>query len=61
MQKLQKTLMILSLIFLVICLGASIWAAIVLTDSALYMFAVIFLLAIVWFSITIYKSFKKKD
>lgn len=61
MQKLQKTLMILSLIFLVICLGASIWAASVSGDSSLYMFAVVFLLAIVWFSITIYKSFKKKD
>lgn len=59
-QKSQKILMFTSLVFLIICLGATIWAASVLHDSSLYLYAVVFVLAIIWFSITIFKSFKKK-
>jgi multisubunit Na+/H+ antiporter MnhG subunit len=60
MQKSQKILMFTSLVFLIICLGATIWAASVLHDSSLYLYAAVFVLAIIWFSVTIYRSFKKK-
>jgi hypothetical protein len=60
MQRTQKILMFTSLVFLIICLGATIWAASVLNDSSLYLYAAVFVLAIIWFSVTIYRSFKKK-
>lgn len=58
MSRLQRILMITSLCFLVICLGATIWAAYVLHDLSMLMYAAIFILAIIWFSITLYKSRK---
>ena len=59
LQKSQKILMFTSLFFLFVCLGATIWAASVLNDNSLYIYAAVFVLAIIWFSITIYRSFKK--
>ena len=59
MQKSQKILMFTSLVFLIICLGATIWAASVLHDSSLYLYAAIFVLAIIWFSVSIYRTYKK--
>lgn len=59
MQKSQKILMFTSLVFLIICLGATIWAASVLHDSSLYLYAAIFVIAIIWFSVSIYRSYKK--
>jgi len=59
MQKSQKILMFTSLVFLIICLGATIWAASVLHDSSLYLYAAVFVLAIIWFSVTIYRSYRK--
>lgn len=59
LQKCQKVLMILSLVFMVLCLIATIWVASVLHDSSMYLYSVVFVLAIIWFSITIYKSYKK--
>ncbi len=60
MARLQKILMIVSFVFLFICLGATIWAAVVTNDTSLYIYAAIFVLAIIWFGITIYRSYKKK-
>ncbi|MBQ8675928.1 MAG: hypothetical protein IJ139_00440 [Bacteroidaceae bacterium] len=56
MSKLQRILMITSLCFLVVCLGGAIWASCILHDPSLLMYAAVFALAIVWFSVTIYKS-----
>jgi len=60
LSKLQKVLMITSLVFVVICLGVSVGAAIVLNDSSFYFYAAVFALATVWIGITIYNSYKKK-
>lgn len=60
MAHLQKILLIAAVIFLCICLGATIWAAVVTQDPSFYIYAAIFVLAIIWFSITIYKSYKRK-
>lgn len=59
MQRIQKILMMASLLFIVICLGATIWAALALHDPSFYLYTVVFILAFIWFGITIYKSFKK--
>ncbi len=59
MAKLQKILMIASLVFTLICLGATVWAAIVTHDPSFYLYSALFVLAIVWFGITIYKSYRK--
>lgn len=51
--------MIASLVFMVICLGVTIWAATYTNDASFYAFSAFFVFAIIWFSITIYKSYKK--
>ena len=56
MERIRKILMIISLCFLVICLGVAIWAA--QYDPSLWLYSAVFALAIVWFAITIYKSRK---
>ena len=56
MERIRKILMTVSLCFLVVCMGAAIWAA--QYDPSMWMYAAVFALAIVWFSITIYKSRK---
>lgn len=53
--------MLLSFIFVTICFGASIWMAITLKDITSYLIVLLFFLAIVWFGINLYKSFKKKQ
>ncbi len=58
MNRLQRIFMYLSLCFLVICLGATIWAVYILHDPSMWMYAAVFALAIIWFSVTIYKSRK---
>lgn len=58
MNKLQRILMIVSLVVLVICLGATIWVVSITHDPSLWLYAAVFVLAIVWFGITIFKSRK---
>ncbi len=61
MAKIQKILMIVSLAFMVICLGATVWAATYFNDASFYGFSAFFVFAIIWFGITIYKSYRKDD
>ncbi len=59
MVRLQKILMIASLVFTLVCLGATVWAAVVTGDPSFYLYAVLFVFAAVWFGITVYKSYRK--
>lgn len=59
MAKLQKILMMTSFVFTLICLGATIWAAVATHDPSFYIYSAVFVLAIIWFGITIYKSYRK--
>ncbi len=59
MATLQKILMMASLVFILICLGATVWAAIATDDPSFYIYSAVFVFAIIWFGITIYKSYRK--
>lgn len=59
MGNLSKLMMWLSFVFVIICLGASLWMAFVLKDTMSYMMAGIFFIAIIWTALNL-RSLKKK-
>ena len=58
MEKLKKIFMITSLLFIVVCFGASIWLYTVLPDTMSIIIMVIFFLAIVWFAFNVKNMLK---
>ncbi|MBR6201455.1 MAG: hypothetical protein IKQ62_00450 [Bacteroidaceae bacterium] len=58
MEKLKKIFMITSLLFIVVCFGASIWLYTVLPDTMSIIIMVIFFLALVWFGFNVRNMLK---
>ena len=56
MNKLNKIVLVASLVFCIVCLAASIWMASVLRDTASYTMTVIFLLAAIWLGVNVWRS-----
>lgn len=59
MNKLNRIVLVVSLVFCVLCLGASIWMASVLRDTASYTMTAIFLLATMWLGVNVWRSRKE--
>ena len=59
MEKLKKTFMILSHIFIIVGFGASVWLYTVLSDTTSIIMMVVFLIAMVWYGFNV-KSILKK-
>ncbi|MBP3214366.1 MAG: hypothetical protein J6M19_05975 [Bacteroidaceae bacterium] len=53
MEKLKKIFMLLSLLFIVLCFGASIWLYTILPDTTSIVIMVIFFLALIWFGFNV--------
>ena len=53
MERLRKIFMILSLVFIVVCFGASIWLYTVLQDTMSIVIMIVFFLGLVWFGINV--------
>ena len=53
MEKLKKTFMILSLIFIIVGFGASVWLYTVLSDTTSIIMMVVFLIAMVWYGFNV--------
>ncbi|MBO7580547.1 MAG: hypothetical protein J6T38_03385 [Bacteroidaceae bacterium] len=60
MEKLKKTFMILSLVFIIVGFGASVWLYTVLPDTTSIVMMAVFLIAMVWYGFNV-KSLWKKD
>lgn len=58
MEKLKKIFMITSLLFIVVCFGASIWLYTVLPDTMSIIIMAIFFLALVWFGFNVRNMLK---
>ena len=58
MEKLKKIFMITSLLFILVCFGASIWLYTVLTDTMSIIIMAIFFLALVWFGFNVRNMLK---
>lgn len=56
MNKLNRIVLILSLVFCLCCLAASIWMASVLRDATSYTMAIIFLLGSVWLGVNVWRN-----
>lgn len=56
MNRLNRIVLILSLVFCILCLAGSIWMASVLRDTTSYTMAVIFLLATIWLGVNVWRS-----
>lgn len=61
MEKLKKIFMILSLIFIAIGFGASVWLYTVLHDAMSIVMMVIFLIALVWYGFNVRNMLKSKE
>lgn len=61
MERLKKIFMILSLIFIAIGFGASVWLYTVLHDGMSITMMVIFLIALVWYGFNVRNMLKSKD
>ncbi len=61
MNKMKLIIYSLSLLFVTICFGASVWLSIVLGDTMSYSMAALFGLGIVWFGISVYNIYKEKQ
>lgn len=58
MEKLKKIFMITSLLFILVCFGASIWLYTVLPDTMSIIIMAIFFLALVWFGFNVRNMLK---
>ena len=58
MEQLKKIFMITSLLFIVVCFGASIWLYTVLPDTMSIIIMAIFFLALVWFGFNVRNMLK---
>ena len=58
MDKLKKVFMTISLVFIVICFGASVWLYSVLQDNMSLTLMVAFFLALIWFGINVRNIYK---
>lgn len=56
MWKISKTMMIISFILVLVCLGASIWMTSVLKDNSSLLITIIFALAAVWLGINLFRK-----
>lgn len=61
MWNLNKTIMILSLVFVVVCLCASVWMSFVLRDAVSYVMTVVFLVACIWLVYCLISMKKQND
>lgn len=61
MEKLRKIFMVLSLVFIAIGFGASVWLYTVLHDGMSIAMMVIFLIALVWYAFNVRNIFKPKE
>lgn len=60
MERLKKIFMVLSLVFILIGFGASIWLYTVLQDTTSIIIMAVFLLALIWYGFNV-KSILKKE
>lgn len=64
MGNIGKTMMIVSLVAVIICFALSMWITLSLgsenADITFYLMDVVFFIAIIWFGLNIYSSYKKK-
>ncbi|MDE5739785.1 MAG: hypothetical protein K2H04_09085 [Bacteroidaceae bacterium] len=58
MERLKKLFMTLSLVFIAVCFGASIWLYSVLQDLMSIVFMVVLFVALVWFGINVRNIYK---
>ena len=61
MEKLKKLFMVLSLVFILIGFGASIWLYFVLQDTTSIIMMVVFLVALIWFGFNVKSVLKKEE
>lgn len=61
MERLRKIFMILSLVFILIGFGASIWLYTVLQDTTSIIIMAVFLLALIWYGFNVKSILKKEE
>ena len=61
MEKLKKAFMVLSLVFIIIGFGASVWLYTVLKDAACVVMMTVFFVALIWYGFNVKNILKKNE
>lgn len=59
MERLKKIFMVMSLVFIVLCFGASVWLYSVLKDSTSMVIMAVLFVAMIWYALNVRSIFKK--
>ena len=61
MEKLKKAFMVLSLVFIIIGFGASVWLYTALIDAASIVMMTVFFVALIWYGFNVKNILKKNE
>lgn len=61
MERLKKIFMVMSLVFIVLCFGASVWLYSVLKDSTSMVIMEVLFVAMIWYALNVRSIFKKEE
>ena len=61
MERLKKIFMVMSLVFIVLCFGASVWLYSVLKDSTSMVIMAVVFVAMIWSALNVRSIFKKEE
>ncbi|MDO5761575.1 MAG: hypothetical protein Q4P12_02825 [Bacteroidales bacterium] len=61
MERLKKIFMVMSLVFIVLCFGASVWLYSVLKDSTSMVIMAVLFVAMIWYALNVRSIFKKEE
>ena len=61
MERLKKIFMVMSLVFIVLCFGASVWLYSVLKDSTSMVIMAVLFVAMIWYALNVRSIFKKVE
>lgn len=61
MERIKKIFMVMSLVFIVLCFGASVWLYSVLKDSTSMVIMAVLFVAMIWYALNVRSIFKKEE
>ena len=61
MERIKKLFLVLSLVFIALCSGASVWLHPVLMDSTSMIIMAALFIALIWYALNVRSTFKKDE
>ena len=61
MERIKKIFMVMSLVFIALCFGASVWLYSVLMDSTSMIIMAVLFIALIWSALNVRSAFRKDE